>query len=285
VEEDSDDDEDESDDDEIIMPEGPPPPSDDGSDDSDDIPLPPGPPPPKSVPAPPSPSGPSRLPHQSGGIVGFRPPFQGQNVPYTPQAVPVGMGLPFRPPAHMQNSYRPPMRPFIPHDQPPSIQDPLSDAPTQTYQGHRMAQHDLPVRPQALNGSTSAPPPSASIPSASLGKGLGNGIGEISAAPVLRDLRKEAVAFVPRGVKRKKAGPTGITGGINSAPGAGEVDADGDERKRGVESGGGLLGKLKGVLANSGANSGGAIGATSGKVQGGGDDDYQDFLKGLGELG
>jgi hypothetical protein len=175
------------------------------------------------------------------------------------------------------------MRPHIPHDRPPTIQDPLSDAPTQTYQGHRLAKHDLPARPPTdpANGSNTNANAIASLP-------VGPATGEISAAPVMRDLRKEAVAFVPRGVKRKKAGQSGVVGSINAAPGGGEIDEDGDEvRKSGVEVGGGLMGKLKGVLATSG------VGAAAGKgdvvksrtAVGGGDDDYQEFLKGLGELG
>jgi hypothetical protein len=278
-EEDSeDDDQEEDDDDEIIMPDGPPPGSDAGSDDSDDIPLPEGPPPPKSLPTPPLPPGPSRLP--------YRPPFPGQGQQQYqaqhPQFMPQPMGMPFRPPMQ-QPGFRP-VRPPIPRDQVPNIQDPLSDGPAQTYQGHRIQQHALPVRPTSTTSSTL--PPNTSITSSNIAS-TSTATAEISAAPVMRDLRKEAVAFVPRGVKRKQAKveSAGVEL-INAAPGQGVVDEDGDEvrKKRMEEGGGGLMGKLKGVLGSSGMGKEKEE-KVMGKGGSAGDDDYQDFLKGLGELG
>lgn len=101
----------------------------------------------------------------------------------------------------------------------------------------------------------------------------------ISAAPQLRDLRKEATAFVPRGVKRKKAAGTMI----NAAPGAGEIDEAGDEIRKREGGGPGLLGKLSGVLCDLNSAPGGSVdGATS--TGGSGDDEYQRFLEGLGDL-
>ena len=83
----------------------------------------------------------------------------------------------------------------------------------------------------------------------------------------MRDLRKESTVFVPRNLKRKKAA-------VNAAPGGGEIDADGDELRKRRDDGGGLMGRLKGVLGEPKA-------APPGQA---GDDDYQDFLKGLGDL-
>jgi len=45
----------------------------------------------------------------------------------------------------------------------------------------------------------------------------------VSAAPALRDFKKESTAFVPASLKRKKAGPgssniSGTTGKVNAAP-------------------------------------------------------------------
>ncbi|OCF40382.1 hypothetical protein I317_05817 [Kwoniella heveanensis CBS 569] len=314
-------DEDDSDDDEIVMPEGPPPAPksaadgsesdfDNDSDDSDDIPLPEGPPPPKpvsitsagvggSIPppmrlgfggAPPPP-----FPPPSGaGYMGpgFRPP------PPRPVAVPLHAlqyGGPGGPGGAGPSSFRPPQGMAMPRPPrgvahprpPPTIQDPLSDAPTQTFQGHRMAQHALPARPGSeipgsgpSTGAVNKASPAAPTPVLT---GAGAGAGEISAAPVLRDLRKEATVFVPRGVKRKKVPGGGV---INAAPGAGEIDEDGDERKRVAAAGGGLMGKLSGVLGSASQAQGPTqdVRPSAGKAGGSADDDYQKFLEGLGDL-
>ena len=246
-------------DDEVVMPEGPPPEKDEeeGSDDSGDIPLPDGPPPPKAVP-PPS-VGPSMLSAPPVPLP-VRPSFA------SPMMPPIGMS-PFPPGTSFPSSpFQPQHRPPPPHTRPPNIQDPLSDAPTQTYQGFRMMKHDLPPRPTpSSTGGTEAPSKQAS-PAAQAGSGT------ISAAPQLRDLRKEATAFVPRGVKRKKPPAGGVA--INAAPGAGELDADGDEVRTKRAVGGGLMGKLSGVLGEMKRDEKG----------GAGDDDYQRFLEGLGDL-
>lgn len=155
--------------------------------------------------------------------------------------------------------------------------------------------HALPIRPSVAGGtSVSASPKSVSVAApgeakapATQSAGVPGASAEISAAPVLRDLRKETTVFVPRGVKRRKAGPGGSSsaaGGIkvNAAPGAGEIDEDGDEVKRPkLAEGEGLLGKLKGVLE-------GAPGMLSKNGSGEKrdlDDDYQKFLEGLGDIG
>jgi hypothetical protein len=91
----------------------------------------------------------------------------------------------------------------------------------------------------------------------------------ISAAPQLRDLRKEATVFVPRGVNRKKA-PGGLAP-INAAPQAGPVDAEGDSVRVRAPASSGLMGKLSGVL---GAES-------KSKPADEGEDEYARFLEGL----
>ena len=273
-------------DDEIVMPEGPAPGEDADSDDSDDIPLPAGPPPgARFAPPPPLPAGPSFLPRPH-----LPPPGQ-----FGPQATPWGWGdeiaytpQPFAQPTPGFRPQRPPPKHHVPVRPPPSIQDPLSDAPTQTFQGHRM-QHALPARPPPTGPSsttatvaaaaTTTAPPKPSTEASS--KPADYSTGAISAAPVMRDLRKEATAFVPRGVKRKQAAaPGGVS--VNAAPGAGEVDEDGDERKSKRQDEGGLMGRLKGMFGDMPtAGSGSAPGAKKG---GEGDDEYQKFLDGLGDL-
>jgi len=103
----------------------------------------------------------------------------------------------------------------------------------------------------------------------------------------MRDLRKEATAFVPRGVKRKKAAaPGGVS--INATPGSGQVDEDGDERVVRRDEGGGLMGRLKGVFGDMPSGSpaqiatGTKAGATGAAV--GEEDEYQKFLAGLGDI-
>ena len=287
-------DDEDDDDDEIVMPEGPPPgaeDSDEDSDDSDDIPLPPGPPPPKNPSAPPT--GPrSNVPQIAPPpLPQMAPPLNFASM--VPNPEPVSWG------AH----YADPIPPPEPHIQPPrpprsqfrvpqQMQDPLSDEPTTTYQGYRAAKHELPARPSNAglpSGTPSGPsstlptrPPGAATISAAptavaSAETKPAGSATISAEPQLRDLRKEATVFVPRGVKRKKV--PGGGGPINAAPGAGEIDEEGDEiriRKTGPS----LLGKLQGVLG-SGPTMSSSTGKDGTNGNGGDGDDYQSFLAGL----
>ena len=270
-EDDDEDDEDDDDDsDDIAMPEGPPPGADDDddSDDSDDMPLPDGPPPPKDPP----PIHSSPYPPIPPFSAGPHPPFPPHDIPYFPQTA--------------QPSFRPP-RPYVSRDRAPNmVQDPLSDSPTQTYQAYQIGKHELPPKPISSSAVISSAP---SAPSSAEANGSSLPVkprpdpeaGTISAAPVLRDLRKEATAFVPRGVKRKKP-VGGVT--VNAAPGSGDVDEDGDSvRVKRAEQGGGLMGKLKGVLdASSGPTA--APGRNGANGSHGGDEEYQRFLDGLGDL-
>jgi hypothetical protein len=128
----------------------------------------------------------------------------------------------------------------------------------------------LPPRPPITQTSISAAPTSTSVPPKPI-SAPAVAAATISAEPVMRDLRKESTIFVPRNLKRKKAA-------VNAAPGGGEIDADGDELRKKRDDGGGLMGRLKGVLGE------GAKTPVGTKGTGEGDDDYQDFLKGLGDL-
>lgn len=242
VEDESDDDDDESDDG-IVMPEGPPPDADSegDSDDSDDIPLPAGPPPPKLPP-------PSAPVHHAG-YTGFAtpmharpPPIYHSRPPPTHSRPPPG-SLPARPPAPQSG----------PHGLPPR---PPSSSGTNGTGGIISAEPSI-SRPTAA-------PPSATA--------------TISAEPQMRDLRKEATVFVPRGIKRKKGSSTVV----NATPGGGEVDEDGDSVRVKRDDGPGLLGKLQSVLGDA-PRAASTLPTTRGAAPGG-DDDYQNFLKGLGDL-
>ena len=159
----------------------------------------------------------------------------------------------------------------------------MSDTPTQTYQGYRAAKHELPARPGGPNADAGPSTTGGTDPRTNDSNllpakpKLDPNVGMISAAPVMRDLRKETTAFVPRGVKRKK-GAGAVT--VNAAPGGGQVDEDGDEvRIKRQDEGGGLMGRLKGVLAGNEDVS--SVGKKNG---GAAKDDYQKFLDGLDEL-
>lgn len=290
---------DEDSDEEIIMPEGLPPgarDSDADSDDSDDIPLPAGPPPARSQPNPPSaPTGP-RNSHAAHAPVRptslpFAPPLSGHTFHPPPH-------LPVRPGGYPQTyGAGPSVRPF-PQRPPQTIQDPLSNQPGQTYQAYHArpphAPHALPPRPPSARTSAQpamgAPPPSTSSATATT-TSAPSASAEISAEPQLRDLRKEATAFVPRGVKRKKAPPGGVA--INAAPGSREIDEAGDEiraRPGDTGAGGGLMDRLQGVFATQAEMK--EVNGTSGTGPGtlgragvkGGDEEYRSFVKGLEDI-
>lgn len=246
-------DEEEDSDEEIIMPEGPPPDEEDSdadSDDSDDIPLPAGPPPPK-------PQSQSLAQHPIPVPIPFHSMSRPSSFPNRPPPQQVPFGHYHQAPPVLTAGFRPPPAGVLPARPPPSS---YSAAPTPIP-----ATNSLPPRPGTVISST---PTISSAPTAPVSAAAAT----ISAAPVMRDLRKETTVFVPRGLKRKK----GVTS-VNAAPGGGEVDADGDERRKKRDDGPGLMGKLQGVLGD-------APKVTAAGGGGGGDDDYQEFLKGLGDL-
>ncbi|THH20481.1 hypothetical protein EW146_g861 [Bondarzewia mesenterica] len=287
----------------------------------DDIPMPEGPPPPKpgSQPSPPYPprpqlppfpaqmtfSPPPGMPAHPGAFVGFPPippgfPPPPPGIPFVsppppPPGFPTGpfppSGFPqdlIPPPPPHAFQHLPPPPPGFPQGFPPSrglpppppgffsrrnqssasLQDPLSSVPHQTYQAHRAARNAPPLPP-----AHGAPLPSpVSVDSAT-----------ISAAPQLRDLKKESTAFVPASLKRKKAGAaaaaaasTAADNKINAAPslGPGEADEAVIEPERPD-----LLSALKGQL-------GGPPGGTKKVAEKGSKSkgDYEKFVEEMGDL-
>ncbi|KAI0830746.1 WW domain binding protein 11-domain-containing protein [Trametes gibbosa] len=245
--------EDESDDD-IVMPEGPPPEEEQSDDSDDDIPMPEGPPPPRpgqeapptllpqshppsdslpppSMPfilppppgfpgAPPLPSAAHPLPPPPGLAVMsfppgamFPPPPPGFTPMPLPPPPPPGFpmlsgpsqpgitppppaGFPPFPPTHMHPPMPQPPPGFYPRRGTDIgvMQDPLSSVPHQTYQAHPQKATSGGVRLGAsASVSTSGPTVSA-----------------------LRDFKKEATAFVPSTLKRKKPGAGASK--VNAAP-------------------------------------------------------------------
>ncbi|WOO80127.1 Protein saf1 [Vanrija pseudolonga] len=293
----SDDEDEEDSDSDIVMPEGPRPgeESDADSDDSDDIPLPEGPPPPRLPPGGPPAAAPFGGPPPPFGA----PPFGAPPFPVPPFA-------------------RPPRPAFTPVTAPGVGWGHLMDAPTppqrRPQNGAGAGPSRLPAPPASLpakpgtatsasviatsttkstatsppGSSSSGAPPTAPAPSqasnTSAAASAGNAkAATISAAPQLRDLRKETTVFVPRGVKRRAPGVPSV----NATPGAGVVDADGDVVKRTSDSGPGLLGKLQAVgVAPTPRGGGGRVGAGGHAASAGvtgteAEDDYERFLEGL----
>ncbi|TDL28030.1 hypothetical protein BD410DRAFT_818522 [Rickenella mellea] len=199
-------------DDDIPMPEGPPP---SASEHSNVVspPLPPGPPPPwpsHYIPPPPMP-GYTGPPFSALASATLPPPPPGVPPPLKPGYPPLmqGTGLPPPPPfPHFGHAYPPPPPGFFPRVQSAaSMQDPLSSIPHTTFQAHQ-ANRQLPPPP---------PPPgslNASLPSGSTV--ASTSAATVSAAPQLRDFKKESTAFVPTTLKRKKAASETVR--INSAP-------------------------------------------------------------------
>ncbi|KAG7099750.1 hypothetical protein E1B28_001563 [Marasmius oreades] len=240
-----------NDDDDIPMPKGLPPgeePVEDNEDipfppssDADSSPLPPSlppagvslippgfptgmpplpPPPPQGFPAgvpPPPPIGFSAgvPPLPPGFPAGFPPPPPPTGGLSTFPPFPPGFVTPPFPPTGFRPSMPPPPG-FYPRQKSASaMQDPLSSIPHQTYQAHRASKlslhPSLPARP-SLSGALGPNGPSSSA--------------TISAEPELRDFKKEATAFVPTSLKRKRAAAPPR---VNAAPGV--TSADGDEEE------------------------------------------------------
>lgn len=215
-------------DDDVVMPEGPPPTgsNDDTIDSDDDIPMPEGPPPnilpepplppnipfssaPLPPPPPPpfihpvqgSPPFPPSYPHQPSGFVHAPPPGFPLGVsPYPPVS------------AFMQPHMPPPPPGFFPRVQSTSsMQDPLSSVPHQTYQAHRV---------NRLTPHPSLPQKPLSVPGTSpVGITISNTTAAtVSAEPQLRDFKKEATAFVPTSLKRKRPAAGMTSSKVNAAP-------------------------------------------------------------------
>ncbi|KAM0755066.1 hypothetical protein T439DRAFT_322123 [Meredithblackwellia eburnea MCA 4105] len=213
------DEEDEQDDEDIKLPAGPPPDvkgsdddSDDSGDDSDDIPMPDGPPPPPKT-------GNGAQPliarPQRGG-----PPSHHQRTNHHPYPrPPTG-------PRHPQPFHpNPSMRHALPPRPPTTLIDPLQEQPVQPFQARHVGPSLPPQtsvsQPPVSASQTSAGPVQSAGPFLSVGTGSHSGA-TISSAPVLRDLKKEATAFVPSNIRRKQAAAAASkVPMVNAAPGTG----------------------------------------------------------------
>lgn len=160
------------------------------------------------------------------------------------------------------------------------MQDPLSSIPHQTFQAHRAGQltthASLPPKPSLTALPSSAP--SAKV----------NAAATVFAAPQLRDFKKEATAFVPSALKRKKPATGAVSSRINAAPSIGgpaeDANTDGD-------TGGpvrpDLLGLLKGQFgaaptpAESGPSAPKKLKLDKGKKK---DDSYDKFVEEMGDI-
>ncbi|KIP10074.1 hypothetical protein PHLGIDRAFT_28623 [Phlebiopsis gigantea 11061_1 CR5-6] len=270
-------------DDDIAMPEGPPPGSE-HVDSDDDIPMPEGPPPGQETAQTLPP-----LPALSMPYPGSYPPLPSA-MPMPPPPVPVGLsplgappppfgfGIPPPPPpSHRMpftGAFPPPLPPgFVQYGLPPpppgffprrsqssgSIQDPLSSVPHQTFQAHKAdktfpTHPSLPPKPVAYTG---AAPTSTTVSAAAV----------VSAEPELRDFKKEATAFVPAALKRKRGGGAASSSKVNAAP---SVDSTADSEPVAAPRPD-LLGTLRLQLGPS-------IGSSSPK------DDYAKFLEEMGDV-
>lgn len=140
------------------------------------------------------------------------------------------------------------------------MRDPLSGVPHQTFQAHRAS--------KAATHPSLPPKPVAAAPAAVSATAV------VSAEPELRDFKKEATAFVPTALKRKKAGAA-PSAKINAAPSV-DVDA-GPETAAAPRPD--LLGTLKATLG-SGSTTGSEVTPIPSKPK----DDYGKFLEEMGDI-
>ncbi|KAF9486336.1 hypothetical protein BDN70DRAFT_869828 [Pholiota conissans] len=241
------------DEDDIPLPPGLPPSTKEVNSD-EDIPLPDGPPPNKAQeakePLYPPPllntsfhQGSVNMPPPPPSLPGFPPnvltnsfmpppliasPPASMTMPYPPPPPPSSLNghIPPPPPGFpsFSNAVFPPFPPhafapppnFFSRQQSTSaMQDPLSFVPHQTFQAHR-AHHVT----SSLNAPSSARqstlPTNPSLPAKPMAAAE-MAAATVFAAPELRDFKKEATAFVPTVVKRKKAAPAGPSK-VDTAP-------------------------------------------------------------------
>ncbi|KAG6873831.1 hypothetical protein C0995_010443 [Termitomyces sp. Mi166 len=226
------------DDDDIVMPEGPPPRKDDedfdvdgiempdgpppGQDDQDPIPAPPplpplpSPPPHLGVPAPGLPISPPPLPPPglSSAGVGFPAASPALSPGFLPGSVPPPPGAPFGfpppppPPGFPSGSHfpihmPPPPPGFFPRNNQPAIQ-PLPS--------NHFLHPSLPPKPVSAVHSALPNKPGLEKTTAELASAT------VSAEPQLRDLKKEATAFIPAALKRKKPGASASSFRVDAAP-------------------------------------------------------------------
>ncbi|RPD65006.1 hypothetical protein L227DRAFT_607610 [Lentinus tigrinus ALCF2SS1-6] len=201
------------------LPPPPPPGIPMMSSSSDGLPPPPPPPPgfPTMPPIPPPPPGFSVMSSAPPPPPPGFPPLAGVPLPPPP-------GFPPFPPTSLQAPMPAPPPGFYPRRGPNAgaVQDPLSSIPHQTYQAHRAARaahsHNPSLPPKPTSGGVRLGP-AASAPGAPSSA-------VISAEPELRDFKKEATAFIPAALKRKKPGAGSR---VNAAPTVGASEGNVDE--------------------------------------------------------
>jgi hypothetical protein len=132
--------------------------------------------------------------------------------------------MPHPPPGFAHPAFPPPPPGFFPrrHQSASVMQDPLSSIPHQTFQAHRANRTAPPPSPHpSLPENPALAASSSAIPTRHR-TAVDVAAATVFAAPQLRDLKKEATAFMPSSIKRKKAGGA-ATGSskINAAPNLG----------------------------------------------------------------
>ncbi|KAL0068545.1 hypothetical protein AAF712_004260 [Marasmius tenuissimus] len=287
-----------NDDDDIPMPEGLPP-GEEAVQDDEDIPLPPDdgrqsfpalpPVPPTTGPGlvpgilMPPPGFPAGIPPPPSGFpnTGMPPPPLGfpMGVPPPPPGAPSGFP-PFPPPLPSGFNHPVPPPGFQPQAPPgfyprqmsgSAIQDPLSSVPHQTYQARRaskLSPHpSLPARPNTDAGGSAH---TQSITSSSA---------TVSAAPELRDFKKEATAFVPTALKRKRAAGTSR---VNAAPGVEAADGDSTEMPAEGPVRPDLLSTIQNQFGKPAENPGKKMKVDEAKPRK--KDDYDKFMEEIGDI-
>lgn len=143
------------------------------------------------------------------------------------------------------------------------MQDPLSSIPHQTFQAHRAAKVVDPSLPPKPSSQTHGTVSAAAV---------------VTAAPELRDFKKEATAFIPAALKRKRPGAAGaVASKINAAPSV-DVSEDVDSAAAPRPD---LLSVLKAQLGPAAGTSGEQAksqAVTKSK------DDYEKFLDEMGDI-
>jgi len=196
----------------------------------------------------------------------------------SPPSFPQFSIFPLPPPPFNPNSMLPPPPGFFPRrtQSSSSVQDPLSSIPHQTFQAHRATQLAAPhpsLPPKPMSNTSTPPQPQASETELAAAT--------VFAAPQLRDFKKEATAFVPTTVKRKKAAAASTpSSGVNAAPSLGELANDAEKN---VDTRPDLLSTLKNQFGPSpGSHKG--VSTKQEKVDLKRKDDYDRFVEEMGDI-
>lgn len=157
------------------------------------------------------------------------------------------------------------------------MQDPLSSVPHQTFQSHRAGHLQSPAHP-----SLPPRPPAPAASSAEIAAAT------VFAAPQLRDFKKEATAFIPTSLKRKKAGNASVSASsskIDAAPSLETDSASGADADEAPAARPDLLSTLKGQFGPA-PTVASRVPATSGKAKAEAKkkDDYEKFVEEMGDI-